>query len=98
MSDRRTNASDFEQWVVRLTEANFDQRRATWAVIDLLLEGHDRWEDRFWHMADGFGYAEQTIKNYLTIGRQWPKNIRLEHLSPNLHACFNTLTSTADKD
>lgn len=60
-------------WGMRLREWGV---RTIWAYIDWLVTGDERWNDMYSHVAEVLGIEEDTLRQYVHIGRTWPMERR----------------------
>ena len=88
----QSNDEAFDSWSKRLVTEAINQREASWAVGDLMLEGLDRFEEaRVWTVAEATGMTPEAITNYKSLAKTFPKGKRRYNLGISVHEAVRSL-------
>lgn len=97
MSERiLSNDPDFDKWAGDLLKQAIEHRHAVWSIGDLLLEGEERFgADRVWSAAEATGMTFDTLRNYKSLAKCFPKGKRRLNLGVSHHEAVRSLDEAA---
>ena len=83
------NIQSFEDWQTEFAKAAIQQRQSMWMIGDLLYEGLEIFEfdeGKVWTVAECTGHQYQTLANYKSVAKKFPKGKRRLNIAFGLHA------------
>lgn len=81
------NTQSFEDWQAEFVTAAIQQRQSMWMIGDLLLEGLEQFEEaNVWTVAECTGHQYQTLANYKSVAKNFPKGKRRLNIPFGIHA------------
>lgn len=91
-----SNDPSFDEWATRLVTEAVNHRHAVWTIGDLMIEGLNRFDEpRVWTAAEGTGMTPETLTNYKSLAKSFPRGKRRLNLGVSIHEVVRTLDDAA---